>query len=335
MLINRSSLFRGFVGVGIVAGLHASALAQCPVASNLQVQSRGCSVRLSWQNAPGAGPAINWSVFRNTANSTIGATAIASPASNVFTYDDVPPSRGVTYYYFIRGNGNATCQQNVPISSIVGGQLLPLQIQALSSQQSSCTQVTITWTPFPDATSYVVLRQPVGGGLVPIATVGNVTSYIDASGVPGTHYYYGVFPQTPCGNSTTGGATEIDFPSTPVANTAPASIARLSGQAAIIPFNISTFGIASTTQVLKDGVVIAMDGRIALSGQTLSISPLRSQDSGEYSLRVITPLCGTVITQSAVLAVRNPCPGDFDENGGAPQVADIFAFLSSWFAGCP
>lgn len=60
---------------------------------------------------------------------------------------------------------------------------------------------------------------------------------------------------------------------------------------------------------------------------------VRLSEAGSYTLRVVTPR--NTITLDIVLAVIDPFLADFDESGGAPQVADIFAFLSAWFAGCP
>ncbi|HMN42452.1 MAG TPA: hypothetical protein PKE29_16550 [Phycisphaerales bacterium] len=36
----------------------------------------------------------------------------------------------------------------------------------------------------------------------------------------------------------------------------------------------------------------------------------------------------------AVVRVGEACPADFDHSGSL-QVADVFAFLNAWFAGCP
>ena len=72
---------------------------------------------------------------------------------------------------------------------------------------------------------------------------------------------------------------------------------------------------------------------------TLTINPVATPgseptwtDAGQYDC-VITNVCGTAISNPATLTVTI-CGADYDNNG-IVTTADIFAFLSAWFSGCP
>ncbi|MBY0262907.1 MAG: hypothetical protein K2Q20_11220, partial [Phycisphaerales bacterium] len=304
------------------------------IASNLQAESRACRVRLTWQNAPGAGTPAGWQVFRNTVDSPTGAAVLTSLPPSTLTYDDAPPARDVPYFYFVRGfNPVPACVSGGPLSASVTGRLLPLQIASLSAQTSNCSRVNLTWPVVPDATSYSVQRQAVGGAIVEIGQT-TVAVFADTTGIPGTRYFYGVYPQTPCGNAPGSGAAEIVFPGPPTPAAPANSIVRSSNTRASIQFNIATFGLPTTLEILKDNSPLPLGGRISLSGQQLIIDPVQLEDIGEYTLRLTSAACAASASQSAVIAVKNPCPADINESG-ARDVADIFAFLSAWFAGCP
>ncbi len=316
------------------SAVSAPALAQCPVVANLQAESRGCRVRLTWQNAPGAGAAVSWQVFRNTTDSIVNATLVTTVLGPTPTYDDAPPARAVPYFYFVRGfNPLPTCSLGGPLSASAAGRLLPLLITSPNAQTAGCSRVNITWPAFPDATQYSVFRQPVGGAVISLGATSD-TAFADTTGTPGVRYLYGIFPQTPCGGAAQSVAAEITFPGPPTAAAPATSIVRPSNTPASIQFNIDTFGLPTTLEVLKDNTPLPLTGRWRLSGQRLTIDPVLVQDIGEYTLRLTSTACAASASQSAVLAVRNPCPADFN-GSGTRDITDIFAFLSSWFAGCP
>ncbi len=106
------------------------------------------------------------------------------------------------------------------------------------------------------------------------------------------------------------------------------------GQTATIPMNVTGIGtLAPTFQWRRNNSNLTPGGRIHVSPTgALSIDAVTVADMGVYDC-IVNYGCGTTILGPVALGVQ-ACPADVDRNG-AVNVADIFAFLSSWFAGCP
>lgn len=316
-------------------GFTSFSYAQCPVASGVQAQSRACSVRLTWQNQAGAGPAFNWTIVRGT--SPVNVAAIATVGPSVFTFDDVPPQRGVTYYYAIRGNGLVDCPQNGPTSDPIPAGLInePI-VSSLQSVGQFCSGTpSLLWAAHPEATGYIVTRTPAGGSAVILTPTPVVsTVFTDNTAAGNVSYTYTVYVLTACVNATTGASITIFNSAYAVVGPAPAAVAKNSGESVTFNFNITGFGNSGSLSFAKDGQILTPTSRLSFSyqNQTLTINPVRPSDSGEYFFAIFTG-CG-VRYQSVVLAVRNTCTADINESGDV-SVQDLFDFLARWFVACP
>jgi fibronectin type 3 domain-containing protein len=82
----------------------------------------------------------------------------------------------------------------------------PGNIQATDG--TSTANVTVTWTTAPGATGYKVYRSIHPAAPALVATVGNVTSYVDATAQAGTTYEYVVRSTNASGESGIGGADD-------------------------------------------------------------------------------------------------------------------------------
>ncbi len=69
------------------------------------------------------------------------------------------------------------------------------------------------------------------------------------------------------------------------------------------------------------------------TARVYTIAAAAPGNAGSYTCTVTNP-CGSATSAPAVLQVADCCPADYDGNGQR-EVADIFAFLSDWFAGVP
>lgn len=61
-------------------------------------------VRITWNGTSGN----YFKIYRNTTNTTTGATAISDWMTNTSSYDDVLPTAGVKFYYFVQAASNAS-----------------------------------------------------------------------------------------------------------------------------------------------------------------------------------------------------------------------------------
>ncbi len=106
------------------------------------------------------------------------------------------------------------------------------------------------------------------------------------------------------------------------------------GQPAV--FSVAASGTELRYQWRRNASPITDSTRVTGSaGNTLMISAVTAADAGAYDV-VITNACDSATSNSVQLSVNvgNPCPADLDGTAGL-GVADIFAFLSLWFANDP
>jgi len=84
----------------------------------------------------------------------------------------------------------------------------------------------------------------------------------------------------------------------------------------------------------RNGQPLAEGGPYAgVDTDTLVIEPATSAQSDGYDV-VVTNDEGSVVSTMAVVAVRQPCPADFDGDGEL-TIFDFLAFQSGFAAGCP
>lgn len=160
--------------------------------------------------------------------------------------------------------------------------------------------------------------------------------FADATGTPGADYAYGVRVITQCGTSVLVNEVSVEFPGPTVVGASPQPVFADAGTTVSLPSNINLQGTQSlvTEEWWKDNQPLTIGGRISVVDGRLTFNPVKIEDVARY-WRVIRSPCENQIAQSVVLAVRVPCPADFNNSGGPPTVQDVFDFLTSWFAGCP
>ncbi len=119
----------------------------------------------------------------------------------------------------------------------------------------------------------------------------------------------------------------------------PASLSKRPGQTATMTGAVTATG-APSYQWKRNGLPIPNSFRFTgVNTPTLTINPVADPgsesgwtDAGSYTLEA-SNVCGVATSNACVLSTP-PCVPDVDANG-IVNVADIFAFLSAWFAGCP
>jgi fibronectin type 3 domain-containing protein len=180
-----------------------------PTSPSLTAEAEWDGVVLTW-TAPtsnGSSPISSYQVFRGNNSGTL--TMIAE-LGNVLIYEDGAVVAGSTYYYKVRAvNGQGEGPFSNEVSVTVGAvPTAPLNMEATAGNGT----VTLTWeAPEDDGgwtiTGYKVYRGTSEGSLSLLATLGNVTTYLDSSVTNGQTYYYKVSAVNEFGE---GPATEID-----------------------------------------------------------------------------------------------------------------------------
>ncbi len=151
-------------------------------------------VSVSWNAVSNA---TTYSIYRNTVNSTAGATLLGS--DNASPYSDATGVAGTTYYYFVRA-GNA-CGTSGYSTGNAGRAQTPASPPTVNASDGTlCTGVAVTWNAATQADSYYVYRNTVNNtGTATLLVTTAATNYTDNAAVVGTTYYYWVRSNNECG----------------------------------------------------------------------------------------------------------------------------------------
>ena len=169
--------------------------ATVPGAPTLSASAGNAVVHLSW-TAPsdGGSPITNYKVYRATSS---GAETLLTTLGNVTSYDDTTVTNGTTYYYkvsAVNGVGEGA-QSNEASATPQAGASVPSAPQNLTATAAKGKGIQLSWSaPASNGgspiTGYNIYRGTVAGGETLLTSVGNVTSFKDASTTRGQTYYY-------------------------------------------------------------------------------------------------------------------------------------------------
>ena len=160
-------------------------------------------VALSWTASTGA---TGYNVYRNTSNTTTGATKLNASVLTTTTYSDTTVTATTTYYYWVTAaNGVGASAYSTDASGSCSLVAAPTGVSATSG--TSYSQVQVTWTASTGATGYNVYRN--GSNTTTGATELNAssittTTYNDSTAVAGETYYYWVVATNSAGTSAYG-----------------------------------------------------------------------------------------------------------------------------------
>ncbi len=157
-------------------------------------------VALSWNISPDT---YTYNIYRGTSSGGESATAIATGISTTtnpdspdfVTYTDGTAVAGTTYYYKVAAvnPGGTSGESNEASGLPTSGSSAPINPSALVAAAGN-TQVALSWTGSPGATSYDVYQGTTMGGelIIPIATGVTTTSYTNTGLLNGVTYFYTV-----------------------------------------------------------------------------------------------------------------------------------------------
>ncbi|GAK57195.1 fibronectin type III domain protein [Candidatus Vecturithrix granuli] len=148
-------------------------------------------VYIYWPSVTGAS---YYQVYRNTTNSTTGATALGSWQTNT-SYSDSSATPGVTYYYWVKAatsSGGASASNFS--SSDAGWRALSVPTSISATDGTYPKYVFISWTSVTGASYYQVYRNMTNSttGATALGSWQTNTYYYDYSATPGVTYYYWV-----------------------------------------------------------------------------------------------------------------------------------------------
>ncbi|MBY0261994.1 MAG: immunoglobulin domain-containing protein [Phycisphaerales bacterium] len=324
--------------IAALALIPAAAHAQCtpPIAPTGVSATAGCNrTTITWNGVPTAtqyrlvGSSFSGEVFNVTLTST-SFVYIAQPGipANNFTVTAINSCAA--------GPAAPTVQAQYASST-------PLirVISLAASDGTSCADITVTWGDVTNegTNGYRITRTAANQPTVSFDVRAGESSFVDSSALPGIVYTYAVAPINPCGVGLAASNTGFRASATPIT---PVPVAAARNATAVLTAPILSSGTAVASYAWRRGVdptgaggTPVADGPRIMGAATdrLTIANLRPEDASLYACSAT--VCGTTVSSGAVaLVVTTACSADFD-GSGSRTIADIFAFLSAWFAGCP
>lgn len=134
--------------------------------------------------------ADTYSVYRNTSNTSVGATLLASGITGSVFTDDAVPTTGV-YYYFVRAVlGGVPSGYSDGASGWAAEPSAPTGVAATDSDPS---KIDVTWSPVAGADAYQVYRHTSNSfGSATLLGLVYTEAFEDSDPAIGTTYYYWV-----------------------------------------------------------------------------------------------------------------------------------------------
>jgi len=205
---------------GLSAKVYAKPVPPVPASApaNVVAQPGNARVTLTWEAVPGA---TAYRIFRTTADA-FDPKPIAKVTT--LTFKNTGLVNGTTYSYRVAGNNLGG---DGPLSEIVSATpVAPPPAPAGVTATAGDHQVTIDWTPVPEATSYKLYRTTVSGRTgTAIASNLTAASHLDTTVDNGPTYFYyvvalndgGQSPRSPQASATPEGPMLVVDPETTAA----------------------------------------------------------------------------------------------------------------------
>ena len=304
--------------------------------------SRGVPVVLSWNAARSA---TSYTVKRSTSP---GGPFTTVASVSVPGYSDSSVLAGTTYYYVVSSVNTFGESTNSSLAAALAclGPTSPTGLMAVASG----SQLTLNWSPSPDATTYSLARATSGTPYSYLGTNFSTTSYTDTDLVAGVVYYYAVAaandcnqgpaspalaaalpPPPPTGLAAQPGNRQVllswDVPPSPLVFNVKRS-ARQAGPYALVAANVT--GTSYLDAGLTNGVTCYYEVSAVLAGS----------ESPDSAPTAATPCGGGLPSGWTDQDIGNPglagsassCAGGFILQGGGADIwgtADAFNFAST------
>lgn len=300
-------------------------------------------VRVTWNSAPGA---TSYEVWRNTSNSSGGASLIGSPGST--SYDDLSATPGTTFWYWVKAHNaygtsgfSSSDSGFAVVCSAPGSPTLSAPPSA-----SSGANYTVTWTATSPDNSYEIQEATApdfsGASTTPVSAISKIFNHVVAVT---TTFYYRVRAIDNCGGTnfysawSAPGSTQV-IPCSPPATPSLASPPQVtSGQVYSVLWSGTSPDNSyelqeSTSPTFAGATTTPVAGTSASLSHTVSLTT-----TFYYRVRAAANCGGGTVysgwsTTSSTQVI--PCPAPATPVVTAPaQVASGQAYTVSWTATSP
>jgi hypothetical protein len=218
------------------ATTQAATAPTAPTGVSASASTTAVAVTITWTDA--STDETGFYVYRNTTNTTTGATLLSTLGAGVQTYTDnatnnpsAPPAIGTVYFYWVSAYNGVGESSKTAASQNATGAVTTLNVPAaptsLTATATSTTQIDLAWTDnATNETGYTVERRsPAGSGSYSTVTTlsAGANSFSNTGLTESTQYEYRVYATNAAGNSAnSNAASKFTIPATPTGLTATA-----------------------------------------------------------------------------------------------------------------
>ena len=215
-------------------------------------------VNLSWSPVSGA---ANYSIRRATSSNGTYVVVDSYPTA-LSTYSDAGLNYNTTYYYEVASANLAGFSTNSAPIAVTTTPAPPAPVTAIPGNG----QILVDWADAAGATNYVVRRATVNGG--PYSTIASTTnsSYLDATVVNGTTYYYVVYATGPNGTGPISTQTSGTPSTTPEMIKSDTTTMSSSGDWSGVTPTIGQIGLFNNIISAVNASTLGLGGDVAIGG---------------------------------------------------------------------
>jgi fibronectin type 3 domain-containing protein len=209
---------------------------------------------------------MDYQIWRNTVNDSGSATSLGSDSASPFIDSPTP---GTTYFYWVTANNACGSSgfgaPDTGVTNTAPG--APTAVTA--SDNTSCTTITVTWTPPAGATSFQIWRNTVDNSATATQIATDTASpYDDTTAAGGTTYFYWVRAANACGVGPFS-ASNSGSRGSGTAPPAPTGVAASDGQCSQTTVSWSAVSVATSYEVWR-GVSGSPNNAVLIGTSTLS-----------------------------------------------------------------
>lgn len=231
---------------------------------------------------------------------------------------NLPGFRGKLLDYYIeaadaKGNVHRSEIQHVWVENDNAMTTPPPKPSGLSATAVSATQISLSWTATPNATSYIVKR-----GGAQIATPGS-NSHSDTALTPSTTYNYTIIAMNGAGSSPESDPASATTPSPPPVPATPAGLTATAVSSTQISLSWSPSSGAASYILKRDGITVATQ-----SGTSFADSGRAPSSTYTYSVAASNS-SGASADSAPVQAATPAAPVTFTMDGAADSAGYLVA----------
>jgi fibronectin type 3 domain-containing protein len=278
---------------------------QAPTPGGAQATGSKAGILVQWQPVSDS-TLKGYNIYRSTSINGTYVKLNGSPLSS-FTYLDTTASTGVTSYYRITAVDNS----GESLGASASAMWIPGAPGNVAASALNSSQIKVSWTASPGASSYDVFREALGDdGFVQVASGITTPSYTDGGLSGGVTYVYQVRASNDVGTSNLSLLATATTPvgGTPAAPSALVATTKDSSQISLTWTDNSNNETSFLIERSTNGTTFMQIASVAAGVTSYTDSGLSSSTAYTYRVRAANTAGNSTYTNTAQATTATPAP---------------------------